>query len=162
MADAEESPVVSNKPRKRKINEGKANSKKKRRVSGHKTGPDCLCKRFRCLEQVTEENRKMLIDGFNSYETRNSRNAYLATLIETQNAKRRREKQGISDQNKDRNVSAKYYVFIKNGDSLTRVQACAKAFCSFFVIKHNQLKTNRNVISSTCESFVIVSRAGCN
>jgi len=59
-------------------------------------------------------------------------NGKICKTTEPQNAKRRREKQDISDQKKDRNVSAKYYVFIKDGDSLVRAQVCAKAFCSLF------------------------------
>jgi len=59
------------------------NIKKKNKATSHVTGPDCECKRFKCFVDVTtEEDRKVLIDFFNSLGNYNSQQAYLSSLIE--------------------------------------------------------------------------------
>ena len=72
MADHDAVPILTDKPKKRKINGSKQDQAKKQKLSSHITGPDCKCKRLKCFETVKVENRASLIDSFNALPTKNA------------------------------------------------------------------------------------------
>jgi len=50
------------------------------KIRTNELGPDCKCKRFRCLENISED-RKRIIRQFNELENYNDQNKYLSGLI---------------------------------------------------------------------------------
>jgi len=70
MADHEDVPAVTDKPRKRKKEGSQREKAKKLKLSSHVTGPDCQCTRLKCFETICEENRARLIESFNALPTK--------------------------------------------------------------------------------------------
>lgn len=65
---------------------------KKMRVSSHEIGKDCMCKRYKCFENVSVEERNRIIKEFNSYETYDKQSEYLGGLITVLPVQRRRNR----------------------------------------------------------------------
>lgn len=85
--------VVTRAPSKRKNSHGRMTDvMKKIRLSSHKTGQDCLCKRFKCFENVTEEERKRILREFNGLKTYDTQKEYLGGLITIFQIQRRRNR----------------------------------------------------------------------
>ena len=45
----------------------------KKRLSQHTVGPDCRCSRFKCFQNIVEDERQVLIERFNGLAKRMSR-----------------------------------------------------------------------------------------
>lgn len=151
MADHEEAPVVTDKPRKRKIKGRRKEKDKKLRLSSHITGPDCECTKLKCFEIVNEQNRARLITSFNALPTKDAQDSYLAGLITVAEIQRRRPR---SDQPKsNNNNSYNYRVFVPGGDDSVNCFAyiCFKAFLSIFGIKKGRLESIKKSLSTTGE-----------
>ena len=55
--------------------------KKTHRLLDLKTGNPCGCKRLKCWEVTSAEQRQALIDRFTGYQTKDEQDAFLASLI---------------------------------------------------------------------------------
>lgn len=80
MADYDASPIVTDKPKKRKKNGSKKDIAKKQRLSSHVTGPDCKCHRLKCFQTVSEENRASLLESFNAFSTKDAQVSFFLTF----------------------------------------------------------------------------------
>lgn len=90
MAECFARPVVTETPRKRKINGRKKDAAKIKRIKIHTTGEDCKCSRLKCFERIDEAARQSLIEGFNAYSSKDSQDAYLSTMVVVLPVKQRR------------------------------------------------------------------------
>ena len=54
---------------------------KKLRLQSHELGNDCKCTRLKCFETVSVEERQAIITMFNSLDSIDVQNSYLAGLI---------------------------------------------------------------------------------
>ena len=62
----DERPVVTEKPKKRPSTGRKRTKIKQARLSDHQTGQSCGCSRLKCFDNVTESERKRLLEKFNT------------------------------------------------------------------------------------------------
>ena len=150
MADQTVGPLVTDKPKKRKVIGRKKEIEKKARVSSHETGPDCQCTRLKCFQNVNEQERRVLIDDFNShYQTKDAQDAYLASLMEVKQVQRRRPRNNVEGLEKPKSMSMVFALKVKRGETCSKVTVCVKAFCSIFGITKNRLETIRKSLSTT-------------
>ena len=153
MADQTAGPLATDKPKKkkkRKVNGRKREIEKKARVSSHETGPDCQCTRLKCFQNINEQERRVLIDDFNShYKTKDAQDAYLASLMEVELVQRRRPRDNVGGLEKPKSMSMVFAVKVKRGQTCRKVTVCVKAFCSIFGITKNRLDTIRKSLSTT-------------
>lgn len=148
MADEARGPVVTETPKKRKINGRKKDEQKKIRLSSHVTGEDCRCARFRCFEVVSEVERGQLIRDFNAYVSKDAQDAYLSTLVRKSDVKQRRPREG-RNYAKPKSMSVSYCVRVVRQGLAQEISVCAKAFQAFFGISKNRVETIRNALSSS-------------
>ncbi|CAH1106084.1 unnamed protein product [Psylliodes chrysocephalus] len=66
---------------------------KKIRLQSHEEEPPCNCKRLRCIENITEIERKEMLQYFNSLSSNDEQNVYLAGLMSLVPVQRRRNPQ---------------------------------------------------------------------
>ena len=109
---------------------------KKLRATIHELGPDCKCKRYRCFENISDEEKKRIIREFNSLGNYNDQSKYLCGLITVLPITRRRSR--LSDDKAQYNLASYAYrmrVFCDN--KLKDTPVCIKAFMSFHGISAN-------------------------
>ncbi|XP_047127392.1 uncharacterized protein LOC124808408 [Hydra vulgaris] len=117
-------------------------------LSSHISGTDCKCKRLACFEVVTVEERNKLIKNFNEYLSKDSQDAYLATLIKIHNIKRRRSRQE-KDKEYLHNFSYSYSVRVQRAQAAVEVPVCIKAMMSLFGITKSRIESIRKSIATT-------------
>lgn len=121
---------------------------KKLRNSTYETGLNCHCTRFRCFENVSNEERKTLICHFNSLSDRNAQNAYLSGLISVNEIKQRRPRQAEQDA-KLHSFSYAYKVRVSRESCLQDIPVCFKGFLSIFGITNRRAQTLKSSLAST-------------
>lgn len=65
---------------------------KRLKLQSNETGEDCRCKRLKCFLRVEENDRKFLLNYFNSKQSNNEPNAFLASMISLVPIKRRKSR----------------------------------------------------------------------
>ena len=147
MAD-QDTPCVTNKPKKRRSSGRKKDQLKKVRLSSHQTGEDCKCKRFKCFEATTREERDRLITAFNELQNKDAQDAFLSTLIGVLNVARRRPKtDGTDPKPKDKSYS--YKIKVQRDDKVEEVDVCVKGFIAVFGISHKRVRTIQTALKET-------------
>lgn len=121
---------------------------KKLRNSTYETGVNCHCTRYKCFDNVTLEDRNLLIRHFNKLEDRNSQNAYLSALVSVNTVKRRRPRQAEQDATLN-TFSYTYKVRVSRETCLEDIQVCFKAFLAIFGITNRRLQTIKSSLGST-------------
>ena len=150
MDDSEdyEHPTLTDKPRKRKVMGRKRDAEKRRKLSSHETGNDCRCKRLKCFENISHEERQQLILNFNgNYSTKDEQDAYLSTLIKPVDVKRHRPRREDSNELKD--FSYSYEIKVVRDDKVEIVPVCKKAIVSIFGITFRRIQTINEALSKT-------------
>jgi hypothetical protein len=134
---ADEHPLPTNKPKKKKRNGRQRDALKRDRLSGQKTGPDCTCKR-NCMAKILIEQQGMLIDHFNKLPTRNEQNAVLCGQIRLVPVAHHRIRKDTGVPN---NSSYKYVVPIVRDGGASEQFVCHSAFISLYGITNRRVQT---------------------
>lgn len=112
---------------------------KKIRLSTHEQGDPCFCQRLKCFEIVDEENRKSIINNFNSMTSNDEQNSYLSGLISIIQIKRRRSRKP-EECASYHDSGYSYRLRIKRNDQVEEIPVCFKAFCSIHGITRGKVE----------------------
>ncbi|GFN85748.1 hypothetical protein PoB_001225400 [Plakobranchus ocellatus] len=149
MADENDAPVLTDRPKKRKSVGRQRDIAKKARVSNHVLGEDCNCSRFQCFQATTDEERQALINVFNALESKDSQNSFLSTLIKVESVARRRPRHELEDRAKPKDRSYAYIVKVQREGGAKSVPVCLKGFCAMFGITHRRVRTIQTALKET-------------
>ena len=153
MADREIYPEVTDTPKKRQVKGSRKENAKKQRLLDHNTGNPCGCKRLKCWEVTTAEQRQALIDRFTGYQTKDEQDAFLASLIRVHPVAQRRPRQDENAANLMQN-SYKYHILIMNEGKPEDVQVCHQVMLSFFGIKKGRLESIQKSLKESGELYL--------
>ena len=145
---ADEFPQVTDKPKKRPQIGRKRELDKQERLTSHKAGENCGCKRLKCFESTTEEERSTLLAKFNQLASKNEQDSFLSTLICVTNVKRRRPRVDEADAALH-NYSYKYLVKVNRAGMACEINICVKALLSIFGIGISRVERIRQSIADT-------------
>lgn len=121
---------------------------KKLRATTHELGPDCKCKRYRCFQNITDEEKKRILREFNNLGNYNDQSKYLCGLITVLPVMRRRTR--LNDDDAQYNfASYAYRVRVFSDGKLEDTSVCIKAFMSLHGISAKRVQTLRESLSST-------------
>lgn len=121
---------------------------KKLRATTHELGPDCNCKRYRCFENISVEERTRIIREFNNLGNYNDQSKYLCGLITVLPVMRRRSRLG--DDNAQYNLASyAYRVRVFCDGKLEDKSVCVKAFISIHGISAKRVQTLRESLATT-------------
>ena len=148
MADNDERPKQTDKPRKRRRNVSKVEIRKKQKRTNHTTGKSCNCKRFKCFQATSLAERAEIIAHFNSLGTKNEQHSYLSSLITVNEIKRRRNRKPECEANFHEHAY-KYHVSVVRDDKLQKVPVCATAFHAIFGITRAITERIKNALTTT-------------
>ncbi|KAI4455531.1 dna-directed rna polymerases i ii and iii subunit rpabc2 [Holotrichia oblita] len=151
-SDNEPLSVLVNKNKKRKICGRQSDVHKHFNNHSFETGPSCNCKRYRCFEVTTPEERVHIVSEFNKMSNRNEQNNYCCGLISVNGIQRRRPRQDERVANL-RDNSYDFKVRIKDGTSVKEIQICQLAFRNMHGITNRILITLKKYISSEGHSL---------
>ena len=110
---------------------------KKLRLQSHELGNDCKCTRLKCFEIVSVKERQAIITMFNSLDSIDVQNSYLAGLIAVLPVLRRRSRRPDGEEHHD--ASYRYKVRVKRRNGIEEVDICSKAFISMHGITRTKL-----------------------
>lgn len=122
---------------------------KKIRLRSHEFGEFCRCKRLKCVEKVSDKNKKRILDYFNSLLSHDEQNSYLCSLISLINVQKRRSRAKNKNEAKLHDSSYMYRVRIKSGEddnddsirqNITEIQVCVKFFLAVHGITASKLQ----------------------
>lgn len=113
---------------------------KKIRLSSHETGPDCKCKKLKCFQNVSAEQRLQRIKQFNEMATYDEQNMYLFGLMSINQIKQRRSRRDVNEAQFHDNAYS-YKVRVLDGKKVTEIPVCAKAFVSIHGITTRRVQT---------------------
>jgi len=102
-------------------------SLRKKFVKKRVTGPPCKCN-LKCFNNVTDEQRLILLNIFNEIGNKEMQDTFLSGLIEIKDIIRRRP---ITNEKPNRSVACSYKVRL---DGVNEIKVCKNAFCSIFGI----------------------------
>lgn len=111
---------------------------KKLRLASHEQGPPCSCKRLKCFEVTTNEQRNALLSHFNNLRTNDEQNSYLCGLISITPVQRRRNRKSDEEATFHDSVFS-YRVRVKE-DRIVEIPVCYKAFLSIHGITKGKLE----------------------
>jgi len=121
---------------------------KKLRAITYELGPDYKCKRYRCFENISDEEKKRVIREFNNLGNYNDQSKYLCGLITVLPVMRRRSR--LSDDDAQYNLASYVYrVRIFCDGKLEDTPVCIKAFVSLHGTSMKRVQTLRESLSST-------------
>lgn len=109
------------------------------RLQSHEFGVFCNCKRLKCMEKVSENSRRDILNHFNGLGSHNEQNSYLCSLISLANVQRRRPRAPECFA-KYHDSSYMYRVRIKKDNNFDEVQVCAKFFLAVHGISKSKLE----------------------
>ena len=145
----DERPVVTEKPKKRPSTGRKRTKSKQARLSDHQTGQSCGCSRLKCFDNVTESERKRLLEKFNTLPSKNEQDSFLASMISVTKPKRRRPRKDKQSA-KFHDHSYTYTVLLFDGNDESHYQQiCVKAVCAIFDIGISRLERIRKALATT-------------
>ncbi|CAG4917086.1 unnamed protein product [Colias eurytheme] len=146
-------------PRKRPRKVKKAEAIKEKKLKGEEhvnhvgklipaveVGPDCKCERYKCFQNISEENRKQILADFRNIPSKNLQDAHLSGLITVEAVKQRRSRKATNMQsgnefNVTNHDAAFYYkVRTKKDETFVDQVVCAKAFYSLHGIGRNRVR----------------------
>ena len=146
--DENSCPEITPKPRKRPVLGNRKLFNKQKRLSGHVTGPNCNCSRFKCFENVDSTERQRIIDHFNSLPTKDEQDCYISSLI-TINPIKRKKSSNDKENSHPHEHSYQYIIRILRSDKLTTVPVCHKAFIASFGVTRKRVELIRDSIVKT-------------
>ena len=100
---------------------------KKRKLAGHKTGPDfeCTC---RCMERLSQDEKDDVTMSFNRYDSKDAHDAYLSSLVQPKKEARHRPRKHPKAI-KLHEYSYSYQVRLLRSSMMETLPLCHKAFC---------------------------------
>lgn len=140
QSSEEDEPEMPNQlTKKRKVTGRVSDASKMVRLMSHATGPDCNCKKFKCFEVTTNEERQALIKEFNLLKTFDIQNAHLAGLISVLPIANRRPRIGTGLTSNECSYCYKVRV-VRDGGSV-ELPVCHKGFMSIHGITNRRTQT---------------------
>lgn len=112
---------------------------KKLRLSSHEQGAPCNCSRFKCFEVINANNRRNIIQYFNSLGSVNEQNLYLSGLINVYDVQRRRSRK-IGDETNFHTAAYSYKIRVKDEENNKDVPVCFQAFISLHGITKGKVE----------------------
>ena len=103
-------------------------------------------KRFKCFEKINSEQRKLVVDNFNSIQTKNLQDAYLCGVISSY-ATKRHKIVGDPEFASMKEFSYQYFIHIPGNAEKTLV--CRTAFCSLHGISCKRVKLVASALANT-------------
>lgn len=149
--DETDNNVINRLTKKRKKTGRTEDVMKKLRLSSHELGAPCNCLRFKCFEVINENNRKNIIQYFNSLSSVSEQNLYLSGLINVYNVQRRRSRK-LEDDASFHTAAYSYKVKVKdeeNNNSMKDVSVCFKAFISLHGITKGKIEYLQKSLKTT-------------
>ncbi|XP_044760901.1 uncharacterized protein LOC123318356 [Coccinella septempunctata] len=113
---------------------------KKIKACSYEMGDDCRCKRYKCFESVSLEERKRILKDFNNLCDYNRQNEYLGGLITIVPVKQRRNTKDDDEAN-FHTASYTYRVRCYVEGKLQDVHVCYKAFLAIHGISNRRVQT---------------------
>ncbi|GFR92875.1 vitamin B12-dependent ribonucleotide reductase [Elysia marginata] len=154
MADENDAPVLTDRPKKRKSVGRQRDLAKKARVSNHVLGEDYSCSRFQCFQGTTHEEGEALINAFNALESKDSQDSFLSSLIKVESVARRRPRPELEDRAKPKHRSYAFHIKVQREGVAKAVPVCLKRFCAMFGITHRRVRTIQTALKKTGEPKV--------
>lgn len=151
MSDSDETEKPISGSKKRPITGRTTEVMKKIRIQAHECGEPCGCKRLKCFEAVSSDERKHLLDYFNSLQTHDAQNLYLCGLITAMCVKQRRPV-NIEAPGTRHDASYAYRVRVKKEEEFKDVPVCANAFMSMHGIGRGKLNYLKKSLITTGEA----------
>ena len=145
--DAEEGPVITDKPKKRQRSVSAKEKAKRQRLSAHETGEDCSCKK-QCFNNISVTERSDLIHKFNSFESKDLQDSYLCSFIICKPVLRRRSRKE-DQESQPNNSSYSYIIKFMKDETLESLTVCYKAFLSLFGITPRRVQTLKQALLTT-------------
>lgn len=121
---------------------------KKVRLASHEPGPACFCKRLKCFEVTTNEQRKAILSHFNNLRTNDEQNSYLCGLISITPVQRRRNRKSEEEAKFHDSVFC-YRIRVKENDQIVEKQVCYKAFLNIHGITKGKLEHLQKALKDT-------------
>jgi hypothetical protein len=149
MADYDERPTVTDKPKKRLVKGRKRELQRDERLKNHVTGPPCNCSKLKCFEVTSVDDRERVIAHLNNLKTKDEQDALLGSLISVQPVKRRRSRKEDPTEAEFHQKSFFYQMSIVREGSATQVNVCIKAFLSIFDVSENRVRRIREKLATT-------------
>lgn len=110
---------------------------KKLRLQSHELGSDCQCKRLKCFENSTVEERQGVLNAFNQLDSIDAQNSHLAGLIAVLPVLRRRSRKLGGEQHHD--ATYRYKVRVKRENTIQEIAVCSNAFTAMHGITRSKL-----------------------
>lgn len=114
---------------------------KQLRLSSHEVGSDCKCKRLKCFDNLSCQERKLIIKHFNELKSYDEQNLYLFGLVTACPIKMRRSRKKDDIDAKYHDNSYRYKVIVSRNNSAVEVPVCVKAFVAIHGITLRRVQT---------------------
>lgn len=137
-------PVPKKKPKLGRLSD----VKKQLLKQSHEVGPNCHCSRLKCFDVLSDSDRKVIINKFNSMTDYNEQNLYLGGLITSSLVKQRRPR---NDQPASHAYSYSYKVRLIKDEKLLETPICYKAFLSVHGITARRVQTLQSMLMKNGE-----------
>lgn len=138
--------------RKRKHYGRVSDAAKKIRNHSFETGQACNCKKHKCFEILTDDQKRNIINRFNLMSDRNEQNSYLCGLISILDIKRRRPRNEEGTANlRDNSFTYKIRVLQADG-SFREISVCQTAFINLHGITNRRLITLKRYLKECGKS----------
>lgn len=124
---------------------------KKLKLQSHEMGDNCNCKRLKCFQQISEQERSLLLSRFNLLGSNNEQNSYLTSLMTVNNIQQRRPRQ-YEENASLHDCSYGYRVRVKRNNELMEIPVCAKAFASIHGVTKGKIEYIQKALKSTGQS----------
>ena len=102
---------------------------KKLRLTTNETGLDCKCKRLKCFQEVSENERVVIIRNFNGMNSKDEQDSYLCSLISVNSIAKRRNRK-VEEEAMFHESSYSYKIRLVRDDTAIEIPVCYKAFLS--------------------------------
>lgn len=94
-------------------------------MQSHELGCDCWCKRLKCFENTSAQERQYILNAFNQLESIDAQNSHLAGLIAVLPVLRRRSRKPSIERH---DATYRYKVRVKRENAIPEIAVCSSAF----------------------------------
>lgn len=110
------------------------------------TGEPCYCKRFKCFEVTSDEERKKIINELNLLPSYDAQNAHLSGLISIYEVVRHRPRLNPAEAGK-KDFSYTYKVRVEREGKFIEIPVCHKGFMSIYGITNRRTITLKHALA---------------
>ena len=150
MANEGRHPDITENPKKHRKLGRKWERERDEWLSSHVMGQPCNCKRLKCFEVTTAEERECLLSHFNSLQSKDLQDSFLASMIKILTIKRRRPRQ-TENAALLHDHSYSYYIRVAREDGAVSIPVCINALLSIFGIGKARVERNQGSLAKTGE-----------